>query len=462
MRGLGSTVALVLVLAGLGAYIYFVDSGKPAAGTEPNEKVFSVESGQINEVRLTSGGETTVLVKKDAGWQVTEPAATDADPTEASSLATNIASMEQTRVVDENASDLAPYGLSEPRITLAFKAEGGHSGEVSLGDKTPTQGDVYAVKPGTKRVFLVSSYLETTFDKKPFDLRDKRVVRFERDKVDSVEVTRGRDAIKLSRTGSDWTVGQPVAGRADYAAVEGLLTRMSTAGMASIVSEDTSDLKPYGLDAPDMHITLGAGSSQTVLEIGGTSEGGQRYARDKARALVFTLDTTLTDDLTKSLDEYRKKDLFESRPFSTDRVRLTRATGGVPKTWAFAKTMVDGSDTWKVTPDGGEGADVDRAKMDELLNKLSALRVTTFVDPSRRAGLDAPVLNVGVSYDGGKFERVKVGRVGAQHYGNREGEQATGEVDAAALDAVWTALEAALVPPAPATTTAPASDAPKK
>lgn len=456
MRGLGSTVALVLVLAGLGAYIYFVESKKPASGIEPNEKVFAgVEAGQVNELRLTTGGETTLLVKKDAGWQVTEPFAADADPTEATSLASNVASMEETRVVDENAPDLAPYGLAEPRITLAFKAEGDKSGEVHLGDKTPTQSDLYAVKPGSTRVFLVSSYLETTFDKKPFDLRDKRVVKFERDKVDRVEVARGRDTITLKRTGSDWTVEPPVSGRADYAAVEGLLTRMSTAGMASIVDEGASDLKKYALDAPEMRITLGAESSQTVLEIGGTSEGGQRYARDRARSMVFTLDTTLADDLAKPFDEYRKKDLFESRPFSTDRLRLTRATGGAPRTWAFAKTTTDGNETWQVTPDGGQAADVDRAKMDELLSKLSALRVTAFVDPSRRTGLDAPVLNVGISYDGGKFERVKIGRVGTQYFGNREGEEATGDVDAAAVDAVWTALDQALVPSAATPTETP-------
>ena len=70
MRGMWSTVALVLVLAGLGAYIYFVDSEKPAPGMEPKEKVFAVESGKINEVRITAGGETTALVKKDTGWTV--------------------------------------------------------------------------------------------------------------------------------------------------------------------------------------------------------------------------------------------------------------------------------------------------------------------------------------------------------------------------------------------------------
>ena len=88
MRGLWSTLALGLVLAGLGAYIYFVESERPASGVTTNEKVFAgVESGQVNEVSLTTAGQTSVLVKKDSGWQMTAPETTDADVTEASSLA---------------------------------------------------------------------------------------------------------------------------------------------------------------------------------------------------------------------------------------------------------------------------------------------------------------------------------------------------------------------------------------
>jgi hypothetical protein len=453
-------VGLVLILAGLGAYIYFIDSKSPAPGTTQNEKVFAVESGQVNEVRLTSGGQSSVLVKKDAGWQMTAPETADADVTEASSLATNIASMEETRVVDENASDLAPYGLAEPRITIAFKAEGDKSGEVHLGDKTPTQGDVYAVKPGSKRVFLVSSYLETTFDKKPFDLRDKRVVKFERDKVDSLVVTRGKDTVRLKRDGSDWTVEQPIAGRADYSAVEGLLTRLSTAGMSEIVDANATDLKKYDLDQPGMTIQIGSGSSQAVLEI--SDSGAEKpYARDRSRPLVFTLDTTLADDLKKPFDQFHKKDLFESRPFGMDRVRVTRRTDGAARTWEFSKIKRDDADVWQVTPEGGQAVDADRPKLDDLLNKLTDLKMGALVDSTRKTGLDAPLLNIAVSYDSGKFERVRIGRAGSQHYGNREGEQAIGEVTAAAVEAALQALDAAIAPPPPPQPTeTPAAAAP--
>jgi hypothetical protein len=448
MRGLWSTLALVLVLAGLGGYIYFVDSKKPAAGASANEKVFAgVEAGQVNELRLTTNGQTSVLVKKDAGWQMTEPEATDADTTESSSLATNVASMEQTRVVDENAGDLAPYGLAEPRIKIAFKAEGGKSGEIHLGDKTPTAGDVYATMPGTKKVFLVSSYLETTFDKKPFDLRDKRVVKFERDKVDALEIARGRDRIHMTRKDSEWKVDAPIAGRGDYSNIEGLLTRLSTAGMSEIVDSKASDLKKYGLDKPGMTIAIGSGSSQAVLEISDAA-GAKPYARDKSRPMIFTLDTTLADDLKKPFDQYHKKDLFESRPFSMDKVRITRTTDGAGKTWEFSKIKRDNTDVWQLGADGGQPADADRPKLDDLLNKLTDLKMGALVEGAKPTGLNAPILTVGVSYDNGKFERVKIGRVGAQAYGNREGEQVVGEVAADSLKAALDALEAAIAPPA--------------
>lgn len=453
MRGLWSTLALVLVLMGLGAYIYFVESKKPAPGTTTNQKVFAgVESGQVNEIRVTAGGQTSVLVKKDSGWQMTEPEATDADVTEASSLATNIASLEQTRVVDENAGDLAPYGLAEPRLKIAFKAEGGKSGEVHLGDKTPTAGDVYAVMPGTRKVFLVSSYLETTFDKKPFDLRDKRVVKFDRDKVDALEVTRGRDSIRLTRKDSAWVVERPIAGRGDYSNIEGLLTRLSTAGMSEIVESHATDLKKYGLDKPGMVIAIGSGSSQAVLEIS-DGMGEKPYARDRSRPMVFTLDTTLAEDLKKPFDQYHKKDLFESRPFSMEKVRVTRNTDGTAKTWEFSKIKRDNLDVWQVTPEGGQAVDADRPKLDDLLNKITDLKMEALVDTTRQTGLSSPILTFGVSYDNGKFERVRIGRVGSQHYGNREGEQATGEVPAATVEAALKALDEAVAPPAKTTET---------
>ena len=50
---------------------------------------------------------------------------------------------------------------------------------------------MYARIDGAKKVFLVQSFLDSTFNRKPFDLRDKKVLNFDRDKVDRVEIADG-------------------------------------------------------------------------------------------------------------------------------------------------------------------------------------------------------------------------------------------------------------------------------
>ena len=138
-----------------------------------------------------------------------------------------------------------------------------------------------------------------------------------------------------------------------------------------------------------------------------------------------------------------------------DKVRVTRSTDGPAKTWEFPRSR-DNADVWQVAPEGGQAADADRPKVDDLLNKLTDLKMGALVDATRPTGLPSPILNVSVSYDSGKFERVRIGRAGGQHYGNREGEQATGEVTAATLEAALQALDGAIAPPAkPAETSTP-------
>jgi hypothetical protein len=459
-----STLALVVVLGALGGYIYFVEREKPASGTTPTEKVFTVEADAIQEITVTAGGETTTLQKSDAGWQLTAPITAGADSTETTSLTTNLASLEQTRVVDENAADLAPYGLQTPKVTVSFKA-GATSGEVAFGDTTPTQGDMYAVKPGTRRVFLVGAYLDTTFNKKTFALRDKRALVFDRDVIDRIDLMRGADRMRLVKADGTWRVEGEGAGRADGPSIDALLTRLATTSMARVVAEASADDKAYGLDAPGMRVTLAGGGKELTLAISTRSpeSGGRPYARDLSRPVVFTLDTTMNDDLTKSFDEYRVKELFEARPYFIDHLRLARTRRGASHTWTFVKkggASVDA--TWTIAVDDGAPTAIEKAKVDALLTALNGLRIAESVEPAKASALAAPVLTASVSYDEGKFERVRVGQVAGTYIGRRDGEGVIGSVLTSLVDGVDAALDAALAPApaAPPAGTPPATQAP--
>jgi hypothetical protein len=452
MRGLTSTIILVLVLAGLGAYIYFVDSKRPASGIDEKQKVFAVEADKIEEVTVTAEGETTTLKKENGAWKITAPIAADADSNEVSSLTSALSSLEVNRVVDENASNLGEFGLAEPRVKVAFKAQGGGSGELHLGEKTATQSDMYAVKPGEKRVFLVQAFQESSLAKKTFDLRDKRVLHFDRDKVDLIEVSSaGSPVVQLSRSGSDWALKQPIQTRGDYSAVEGLLTRLSTASMSKLV--DLNSPQDFGLEKPAAVVTLGAGSTRATIEFSDEKDGTV-YARDRARQLLFTVEPALLTDVKKTADDFRDKDLFEFRSFNALRIRVARGAD----TYEFQKVTGSGqnaTDKWQRVVDG-KATDLDTTKVEDFLSKVSALRAQSFNPTTNAAGNAEPALVVAASYDTNKFERVRFIEGDKQLFAVREGESGVAVVDQTAFDETMKALDAAIAPPEPAAPAPPA------
>jgi hypothetical protein len=441
MRGLTSTLILVVVLAALGGYIYFVDSTRPAGGVEEKDKVFIVEAEKIEEITVTAENDTTTLRKTDGTWKISAPVAADADANEVSGLTSAIAGLEVNRVVEENAANLADYGLAEPRIKVAFKGEGGAAGELHIGDKTPTSSDMYAVRPGEKRVFLVPAFQETSLAKTTFALRDKRILHFDRDKVDTIEISvPGSPLVQVARTGTDWVVKAPIQARGDYSAIEALLTRLATASMTELT--DPNSPATFGLESPTAVVTAGAGSTRTTLELGAEADG-KLYARDRGRQLIFAVDPSLATDVKKTADDLRDKDLFEFRSFNAVRVRLTRGQD----TYEFQKVAGKdgGADKWQRVVDG-KAADVDLTKMEDLLTKLAALRAQSFNATTNAAGLGTAALVAEASYDTDKFERVRFIKGEKEVFGVRDGEAGVAVVDTSAFDETMKALDALVAP----------------
>src|SRR5437763_974768 len=193
MRGLRSTIALLVVLLGLSAYIYFVISKKPESGAQAaKERVFvSLDADKIDEISVKSeSGDHTALKKVGGTWQVTAPLGVKADQMQAGALATNLSTLEITRVVDQAPADLKEYGLDSPRVEIQFKASSDKAysdyHRLSLGGKSPTGGDLFARRDADKRVILVAGYTDSIFNRATFDLRDKTLLAFDREKVNRV------------------------------------------------------------------------------------------------------------------------------------------------------------------------------------------------------------------------------------------------------------------------------------
>jgi len=436
MRGVRTFLVLLVVAAALGGYVYYDSKREPGDG-KTQEKVFAdVQSDKIEQLTVKSAaGEQTTVKKQGAGWQVTQPAPTAADEAEISGMTSNLASMEVQRVVDEQPSDVKQYGLEPARIEVSFTS-GGKEHKLLLGQKTPSGSDLYARLPDKSRVFLIASFLESMFNKSTFDLRDKTILKVERDKIDGIEIVLPDRTTKFARQNADWRLTAPIAARADFGAIEGILGRLNATPMKAIVDPEVSDpkkLQEYGLDKPAATVHVNAGSSQAGLAIGKSAGEGVVYAKDLSRPMVFTVEQALADELKKPADDFRVKDLFDARAFNTTRIEVVRNG----QTLAFEKDK----DAWKQVTPVAKAADT--AKVEALLTALTNARATGFTDKAADTGLEKPELSVTIKYeDGKKEEKVAFGKKGSDAFARREGDPGAAKIDAAALDGIAKAADA--------------------
>jgi hypothetical protein len=338
------------------------------------------------------------------------------------------------RVVDANAGDVKQYGLDPARIAVSFRSKGQKDPRrVEFGEKTPTGGDIYARIPGDKRVFLVSSFLESTFNKTPFALRDKAVLKFERDKADGLELVDGSTTIQVAKKGSDWMLVKPFAARADYAAVESSIERLGSAQMIEITEEAAANVAKYGLDKPTSTMTVALGSSRATLLLGRT-ENAVVFAKDASRPMVFTIAPTVKGDVIKKIEDLRRKDLFDARSFTATHAEFKRGAETIVLDKSKGK---DGKDVWK----NGAGKDVDATKADDLLARVTGLRATSFED-TPHPSLKTPALVVTIRHADNKTETVTFGRAGTDVFAGREDEPGSAKLEGTGLDDAIKALDA--------------------
>ena len=440
MRGLRSFIVLLVVAVALGIFVYR-DYQRPAGDDGPKkDKVFTVASEKIEEIAIKSdSGEQTRLQKSGTGWQIVAPVAAQPDTAEVSGLTTNLATLEVQRVVDENPADLKEYGLAQPRIEVSFKADGQQQ-TLLIGQKTPPGSDLYAKRGNDNKVFLIPAHLESTFNKKSFDLRDKAAVKVDREKLDALELSVGERTTRFTRSAGEWQLPQ---GRADFSAIEGLVGRITGLQMKAIAADaEGADAKKFGFDKPAAVVRMGTGSSQATLTIGGAAEEGTVYAKDHSRPAVFTVESAVLDELKKDTSEYRQKDLFDARSFNATRVEIVR--GGQTHTFEKAKVKnKEGQDEEKWRQISPQTRELDQASFDSLLSAVTGTRATSFVDAAAAAkALAAPEISVAVKFeDGKKEERVTFAKSGTDAFAARAGEAGAAKIEASTVDSIAKALQ---------------------
>src|ERR1035437_9014297 len=170
MRFRGLLIAVVVLLA-LGGAVYWsnkakkAEEGKPAKGAPP--QVLTIPPAEIQQVEIRRAGvEPLVIRRQDAGpWSMTSPPQLPVDQDAAGAIVSTVSSLSSERLVEEKASDLAPFGLAMPSLEVTIGLKNGKSRKLLLGDETPTGGGSFAKVDGESKVYVLGSFAKSSLAK---------------------------------------------------------------------------------------------------------------------------------------------------------------------------------------------------------------------------------------------------------------------------------------------------------
>ena len=433
------TYVVLAVAVGLGAYAYFVESKKEPPSDKPKEKVFVFDKKKAREVSLQPAeGEAVRVTRQGEAWTLLMPAAVPADGPEMETLLTSLEGLESDEVVVENPTDLAQFGLAPPRMTVAVTLEGtAEPLKLELGERTPDSRGLYARVPAKPRVFLIPSYMDGSFQKKPFDLRDRSVLHVKRDDIQKLDVAgpEGEYTIARAEKGDEWTITRPLQTLAGRWSVDSLLGVLESLRMESVVEEEAKDLKPYGLDKPARVVTLTLKDGGTRrLEVGKETADKKYHVRDASNSRVVLVAPALVEDLGKGLAERRAKRLLEVATYEVVGMEV-EADGGKRVYDRSSQKGKDGVDSykWKRTRARRQGAgDEQGAGRAVRAGRHGGPGVRGRAGEPKTYGLDAPALKASFKYEGARpAATFELGQKDGAFYARRAGDTAVLKLDPA-------------------------------
>jgi len=424
----------VIVLAALGGGVYWSDRKKAAEEKEPAKdappKVLTIAEDQFKSISLKkAAGDTTVVQKSAAGkWEIAQPKPLAADQDSISSLVSTLSSLTSDRLIEETTSDLASYGLASPALEVVVTKKDGKTEDLLIGDDTPTGGSTFVKLKSDPRIFSVSSGVKSSLDKTSKDLRDKRLLTFDSDKLTRVELVAKGPAIEFGKNNqNEWQIIKPKPLRADGSQVEELVRKLKDAKMDTD-ADPAKSVSAFATGTRVAVVTVADSSGTQTLEIRRDKDKNY-YAKSSVLDTVYKTAADIGDGLDKDLDSFRNKKLFDFG--FNDPTKLT-----VNKT-----TYEKSGDKWM-----SAGKEMDSGSVQAVIDKLRDLSSTKYLE----TGAGEPVMELAVtSGDGKRNEKVTIMKQGATFIAKRENEPSVYELDAKAVEELQkTASGVKAAPPA--------------
>ncbi|MBU0638191.1 MAG: DUF4340 domain-containing protein [Planctomycetes bacterium] len=361
-------------------------------------RITRVATAAATQLELTAGGISATLTKEDNVWRGTG----DLEALETAAVVDLLEAFEDVRAIDyvDAASDLATFGLDEPRAVIRVTAAGAVAPvTLRVGSNTASGRNAYVQVEGQPTVMVISAKQGNRLAVTPLSLRSRTIFDCQPAHIGTLYASRGEIHAALEMRDNFWRFTDPAGAPPDRAGVRELVNDLARLRAKRVVAKGAEAWETYGLANPlvTIRFTISAPVSppttQTsqplpeptaephVLYVG--RGDGAAYCRKDDDPYIFELDETVYKVLT---GELIRRQLFDFKPADIVRVTVVTPDG--------QNDLVRDGEVWKYAPD--PYLKLSAKKVEEFIKNLAELRVELYQayqdgDLALAGLLDAPV-----------------------------------------------------------------------
>ena len=259
------------------------------------------------------------------------PIGVKADSKEIRSILEALHLLKVVEFTKDAAINMANYGLDSPRLHVTLQI-GDDSQELLVGSDIPDTRQVYVKPVALDAVYAVNREIYPTLNKTVFNLRDKRVIDFQRTATNRFEIQRRGEAkiVCAKDLKGVWQIEEPVALKADAEVVDDILFGVDSLKAVEFIAEKPTNLSRYGLDPPSLQLSFITPDTEPAILRLGKIRNGKVYANALNDERVLLVRGDLLEIVGVGIAGLRDKQIFEFK--SDDVFKLTLRHGNTQLT----------------------------------------------------------------------------------------------------------------------------------
>ena len=294
--------AVLVVMIGAFLAVNYLWTEQPQKNTPDEFKSIEIWSGDkenVTKIDLTVDKDSFSFIRTGGGWSLN---GTDVKlkNSQVEYLAAELTSVHGKECIEENATDLSKYGLSEPFGTYKVSFKDNTTKTFYLGDEDPVTNCYYFKMDDSPKVYTIYSTKGDTLLKGADSYRDDQILKIDTENITSISVKTSTQIFELQLTtegeGEEattvWNMIRPLTRECDTQIInDEIISKISYMSVEAFIDADDEGYSSSGVNNPVATVTVAdyMGGKQTIYV--GNEKGGSRYIKTDGEVYLINGDS---------------------------------------------------------------------------------------------------------------------------------------------------------------------------